>query len=619
MPQNYKRKVGPSQQFKYSPESMRNAISAYKQNKGTLRKIAERFNVPKSTLSEKVRGVRKNKHGGQPALQPDQEESLAAGLIKLAEWGFPLRSRDVRDVVQSHLNRIGSRSKIFKDNRPGRDWMTRFFKRHQSLVLRMSQNIKRSRAEIDADTINEYFDNLEVSLAGLPPANIINYDETNFTDDPGNERVIVKRGTRHAERIIDSSKTSTSVMCAFAADGIALPPYVVYKSTYVYDTWTENGIAGAVYMSSKSGWFDMNLFEDWFVRIILPYRKKIVGRMALIGDNLASHVSRNVVEMCEKNDILFILLPPNSTHLTQPADVGVFSPTKKSYRYELGMWKKRNRGVLPKSEFPAMLKRTFEGIPNLAANIKSAFRGCGIVPINRFEVLKRLPGYSQSPEEESVTMNDTLVDFLKTMRSSETAKSTRKKKKISVTPGKVIQLENIPTPPAPKKTKKSKTKPKDPVEEAIRIVDESDTEPADIPVDIHFESNSEKEDDSVADWDSDDQSQSEEEIQDEEENRDLVLREKDYILVKFVTEEDKRDRYFAGYLANILDKNESQFEVQFLRKRVTKKEMYFVYPDVPDVDNVNREQVFSKLELSAERRGRLFFRSFPKIDSNLIS
>jgi len=43
----------------------------------------------------------------------------------------------------------------------------------------------------------------------------------------------------------------------------------------------------------------MNLFEDWFRRIIVPYRRKIEGTMALIGDNLPAHISVDVTDILE--------------------------------------------------------------------------------------------------------------------------------------------------------------------------------------------------------------------------------------------------------------------------------------------------------------------------------
>ena len=80
----------------------------------------------------------------------------------------------------------------------------------------------------------------------------------------------MKRGVKHADRIMDTSKLSTSVMLAVAASGVVLPPYTVYKAKYLYDTWVEGGIEGACYNCSSSGWFDIKSFEDWFVSLALP-------------------------------------------------------------------------------------------------------------------------------------------------------------------------------------------------------------------------------------------------------------------------------------------------------------------------------------------------------------
>ncbi|KAK3764882.1 hypothetical protein RRG08_025404 [Elysia crispata] len=52
------------------------------------------------------------------------------------------------------------------------------------------------------------------SIDGVPPQNIVNYNETNLTDDPGRKRLIFKRGIRYPERIMHSTKTSASLMLA---------------------------------------------------------------------------------------------------------------------------------------------------------------------------------------------------------------------------------------------------------------------------------------------------------------------------------------------------------------------------------------------------------------------
>jgi hypothetical protein len=66
----------------------------------------------------------------------------------------------------------------------------------------------------------------------------------------------------------------------------------------------------------------------------------------LIGDNLASHISINVINACTNNNIRFVLLPPNSTHLTQPLDLCCFRPIKAAWRRILKKWKTKQRGPI---------------------------------------------------------------------------------------------------------------------------------------------------------------------------------------------------------------------------------------------------------------------------------
>jgi len=52
-----------------------------------------------------------------------------------------------------------------------------------------------------------------------------------------------------------------------SATGTLLPPMVVYKAENLYNEWTTGGPENAVYSISKSGWFDMETFEQWFFEV----------------------------------------------------------------------------------------------------------------------------------------------------------------------------------------------------------------------------------------------------------------------------------------------------------------------------------------------------------------
>lgn len=69
----------------------------------------------------------------------------------------------------------------------------------------MSTNIKMIRAAVNEEVITDYFQNLEKSL-GVSASNCWNYDETNLTDDPGNTKVICRRGSKYVENIMNLSK-----------------------------------------------------------------------------------------------------------------------------------------------------------------------------------------------------------------------------------------------------------------------------------------------------------------------------------------------------------------------------------------------------------------------------
>ena len=128
---------------------------------------------------------------------------------------------------------------------PGTKWIRCFLHRHKHEIgERLAANIKHKRAEVTRQSINEYFDNLELAVKDVAPSKIFNYDESNFVDDPGKKLSIFNCGTKYPTRIMDYSKSVVSVMFCTAADETMLPPYIVYKSSNLWDTWCTGGIKG---------------------------------------------------------------------------------------------------------------------------------------------------------------------------------------------------------------------------------------------------------------------------------------------------------------------------------------------------------------------------------------
>ena len=74
---------------------------------------------------------------------------------------------------------------------------------------------------------------------------------------------------------------------------------VVYKAKFLYDGWVSGGHNGAIYDSTDSGRFDGRTFKRCFKELFLSNLNGD-GPFAIIGDNLGSHFSEEVMELRSK-------------------------------------------------------------------------------------------------------------------------------------------------------------------------------------------------------------------------------------------------------------------------------------------------------------------------------
>ncbi|CAG5034842.1 unnamed protein product [Parnassius apollo] len=226
-------------------ESLKKAVNAVQNKQSSLKQASEQYGIPISTLSRKSREV--------------------------SEFGFLFDLLDLRVLAQRYLSKIGRNIPSLNNNMPGKDWAINFMMRHKNQIsFRLTNNISSARAEITKEIIEKFFDNFEPLCNDISPDRIINYNETNLTDDPGSKKLIWKRGKKYPERIMDSTKSAISIMFAGAGDGTLLNPYVVYKAEHLWDTWITGGPPDTHYNRSRSGWFDSVCFEDWFTTVIVP-------------------------------------------------------------------------------------------------------------------------------------------------------------------------------------------------------------------------------------------------------------------------------------------------------------------------------------------------------------
>lgn len=160
---------------------------------------------------------------------------------------------------------------------PRREIVFSFLKRHHNAISsRLVSCYSRKRASVDHEMINNYYDHREKSLEGVPEKNIFKYYETNLTDDPGKQKYIVRRKTKHPDRVMNSTKSSISIMFCENAERVIMPPYVCYKAKGLFQSWCTGGLPGSRYGRTKSGWFSSCTFEDGCFSLA-PYLRKLEG------------------------------------------------------------------------------------------------------------------------------------------------------------------------------------------------------------------------------------------------------------------------------------------------------------------------------------------------------
>lgn len=580
--------------MKYNAKAIEEAVKEVTNNGVSYRKACTKYGVPIGTLYRHVTNGHLQKQGGQTCLSSELESNLVSKLLTCADWGYPLDGFDLRLFVKSYLDSRHIKLKKFKNNLPGYDWLKSFLIRHKDeLANRMVSNIKRARANVSPTIINEFFDNLEQSVEGVPAENIVNYDETNVKDDPGLKKVIVRRGCKYPERVMNNTKTSFSVMFAGSASGALLPIYVVYKADHLWNTWINNGPEGARYNRTATGWFDGPTFQDWFFKIAIPYFRRLEGPKVIIGDNLASHLSIDIINACMQHNIRFVFLPANSTHLCQPLDVAYFAPLKRCWRSILTQWKSgegRLATSIPKDQLPSLLKsllNQMEFTGRGAANIIAGFQKTGIQPLDRHTVLNQLPP-EQEPSNDSAPpseLSDSLVSFLKNMRYQRPKQKKQIRKKLNVKAGKSITAEE---PMSESESSQSQS------EESQSVLSHSG----------ESQSVSSLSEDSHTDI-----AQTNATIEQNYQAEPICpvlgsIKKNDWLLVDFKTEKRGNKKYIGKVLEIY---GNSDFTVTFVTG-YRNEQTHFVWPDIEDIADIDFDQIARVLPAPTSlRRGVMEF------------
>ena len=85
---------------------------------------------------------------------------------------------------------------------------------------------------------------------------------------------------------------------------------------------------------SETGWTDDFLCKQWLQKSFIPQateRNTSRKPILLIYDGHGSHDTLDVITLSQEHNVLLYCLPPHTTHMLQPLDVGVFGPFQRAW------------------------------------------------------------------------------------------------------------------------------------------------------------------------------------------------------------------------------------------------------------------------------------------------
>lgn len=171
---------------------------------------------------------------------------------------------------------------------------------------------------------------------------------------------------------------------------------------------SNGGPAGAVYMCSKNGWINEEIFFSWLQHFCQYSKPSAEEHVLLVADNHCSHKSLRIYNFCRKNFISFVTIPPHASHRLQPLDVTFYGSLKAAFNREcdLFMKQKPNTKITP-YDLAALFNKAFMRTATIEKGV-SGFSTTGIYPLdpNKFTDDDFLASTRQQQQQELPVIYD---------------------------------------------------------------------------------------------------------------------------------------------------------------------------------------------------------------------
>jgi hypothetical protein len=308
------------------------AIAAWNEKKfKSILKAAKVFEVPETTLRERLAGIkpRSETRANGYKLTEIEEKSLVKQLLDADKRGFAIRPEFLRGMAQILL-----RERLHDSTATlGVNWTSTFVKRHSELRTRYNRRITYQRTkQEDPRVIKEWLDTVYRAIQehGIHEDDIWNFDETGFAMGLCTTSKVITAAER-SERprtVIQGNREWVTIIECIGSSGCHIPPLIILKGKEQQATWYQEPTLPQEWKiaTSPNGWTTDAIGLHWLKEVFEPLSKRysVGAKRLLILDGHSSHLTAEFDSFCKQHAIICLCMPPHTSHLLQPLDVGIF-------------------------------------------------------------------------------------------------------------------------------------------------------------------------------------------------------------------------------------------------------------------------------------------------------
>ena len=221
---------------------------------------------------------------------------------------------------------------------------------------------------------------------------IYNMDEKGFMQGVvGKLKVMISKYKRKAYMTQCGNREWVSLIECVSVGGRVLSPYIIFKAAVHQRAWF-NAYPEAHIAISPNGWTDNKIGLLWLQHFA---KESAIGQQGqyrmLILDGHASHLSTAAIEFSLASNIILLCLPPHTTHILQPLDVGLFAPLASAYKKNIHRITRLGASyVVDKVDFLEQYQKARTSAFTIH-NITSAWEKTGLVPYKPHLIIDCFP------------------------------------------------------------------------------------------------------------------------------------------------------------------------------------------------------------------------------------